>query len=127
MSYQFSPNSASRLHTCHLDLQRLFQDVIQFQDCSILVGHRCEADQNEACSSGKSRTPWPTSNHNCQPSRAVDVAPSPVDWADIERFKLFGAFVKMRAQALGINIRWGGDFKSLKDYDHFELEAEGNG
>lgn len=125
---KFSTISQSRLATCHPDLQLLFNDVIQFRDCAILIGHRCEADQALACAAGKSQTPWPASKHNSEPSQAVDVAPSPVDWSNIDGFKSFAAFVKLRAAVLGISIRWGGDFKTLKDYDHFELEeAQVNG
>ena len=123
----FSALSAERLATAHPDLQRLFNDVIQSQDCSILVGYRGEADQNLVCAAGKSNAPWPTSKHNCQPSHAVDAAPYPVDWADINRFREFGSFVKGRAAELGIAIRWGGDFTTLKDYDHFELAGGGDG
>lgn len=118
----FSPTSAARLATCDLLLQELFNDVVQQYDCAILVGHRGQADQDIACHDGKSKTPWPTSCHNSEPSRAVDAAPTPIDWSDIGRFKDFAAFVKIRAAALGIAIRWGGDFKTLHDYDHFELE-----
>lgn len=123
----YSQSSNERLETCHPDLQLLFRDVIQTRDCSILVGHRCEMDQDIACASGKSDAPWPTSKHNSQPSRAVDAAPYPVDWEDIAGFKAFAAFVKLRAQVLGIAIKWGGDFRTLKDYDHFELEDESDG
>lgn len=117
----FSQTSLDRLATCAEPLQRLFNDVIQHQDCSILVGHRCKEDQDIACQAGKSHAPWPTSAHNFDPSRAVDAAPYPIDWADLQRFRDFSALVKERAAALGIAIRWGGDFKTLADLDHFEL------
>ncbi len=120
----FSTVSQQRLGTCDPRLQRLFQDVLQGRNCSILVGHRCQADQDTACAAGKSHTPWPTSKHNSVPSRAVDVAPWPIDWQDIAGFTEFAEFVKQRAQMLGIAIRWGGDFTSIKDYDHFELAGE---
>lgn len=117
----FSDISKERLSTCHPDLQLLFNDVIQGWDCSILVGHRCEEDQNKACAEGKSHTPWPTSKHNSQPSMAVDVAPYPIDWSNIDRFRDFANYVQSRADALGIKIRWGGTFSRLSDLDHFEL------
>ncbi len=119
---EFSPTSKSRLAGCDARLQRLFNDVIQHQDCSILVGHRCEEDQNAACAAGKSELVWPNSKHNSQPSLAVDAGPSPIDWDNIDGFKLFAEFVKLRAKALGIPVVWGGDWKSFKDYDHFELD-----
>lgn len=118
----FSQTSLDRLATCHPDLQRLFNDVIQYRDCSILVGHRCEADQDVACATGKSHTPWPTSKHNSEPSMAVDAAPYPLVWEDIQRFKDFADFVMGRAAELGIKIRWGGTFKTLCDLDHFEID-----
>lgn len=120
----FSAISKERLATCDPRLQELFNDVVEFADCSILVGHRGKEAQDMACAAGNSRTPWPTSNHNCSPSRAVDVAPWPIQWEDIEGFRVFAAYVKSRAAALGIGIRWGGDFTTIKDYDHFELAPE---
>lgn len=117
----FSRVSKERLATCDQRLQDLFNDVIEFVDCSILVGHRGEEAQNLACAEGNSRTPWPTSRHNCMPSEAVDVSPYPVDWDDIEGFKVFAAYVKSRADALGIKVKWGGDFVSWKDWDHWEI------
>lgn len=121
---KFSATSTARLQTCAPALQELFNAVIEIQDCSILVGHRGQEDQDKACAAGKSQTPWPTSCHNSTPSRAVDAAPYPIDWNDIERFKQFAAVVKGIADARGIKIRWGGDFKTFKDYDHFELVGE---
>jgi peptidoglycan L-alanyl-D-glutamate endopeptidase CwlK len=123
----FSLISKVRLQSCNPLLQRLFNDVIQTRDCAILVGERNQCDQDAACASGKSRAPWPTSKHNCSPSRAVDVAPFPIDWDDIKRFREFADFVKERAAALGISVRWGGDFKTIGDFDHWELTDNGIG
>ena len=60
------------------------------------------------------------------PSMAVDVMPyfkdSPhIRWDDTESVIVFSKTVKSIAQRLGINIRWGGDFTSFKDYPHWEL------
>jgi peptidoglycan L-alanyl-D-glutamate endopeptidase CwlK len=54
-------------------------------------------------------------------SRAVDVAPWPMDWKDTERFKKLGALVKRAAGELGVKISWGGDWKKKWDWGHFEL------
>ena len=120
----FSKESQDRLSTCDYKLQELMNDVIQHADISILCGHRGKEDQDKACAAGNSKTPWPTSHHNCSPSAAVDIAPFPIDWNDNKRFKELGALVKQRAAALGIKIRWGGDFVSWKDLPHFELVGE---
>ena len=117
----FSHASASKLDTCDKPLQDLFNEVIKHWDCTILEGHRGEEAQMLAYQEGKSHAKWGQSKHNSSPSKAVDVAPYPVDWNDIERFKQFGQFVKGLAIGMGISIRWGGDFHNLHDYPHFEL------
>lgn len=120
----FSKWSLKRLETCDARLQRLFLAVVLERDCVICVGHRGEQEQNEACISGKSKTPWPTSKHNCLPSLAVDVAPyidGKIPWDDLEAFKEFAAFVKAKAKELGIEIEWGGDWQSWQDWDHWQV------
>ena len=118
---RFSRLSEERLATCAMPLQELFHQVIRGYDCSILEGHRGEERQTEAFRTGHSKLEWPNSKHNKIPSRAVDVAPYPIDWDDIIRFREFGYYVKGVADVLAIPIRWGGDFPSWKDYPHFEL------
>ncbi|MFC1537143.1 M15 family metallopeptidase [Pseudomonadota bacterium] len=117
----FGKSSTRRLASCHNDLQRLFNEVIKERDCSILCGFRCEVEQDEAYQSGKSKVMWPNSNHNSNPSMAVDVAPYPIDWDDLERFDEFADFVKAKADEMGIAVRWGGDFSSFYDGPHWEI------
>ena len=74
--------------------------------------------------SGKSQLPWPKSKHNMKPSLAVDVAPYPIDFKDILRFVMFSDLVKMVAKQLGIDVVWGGDWRSFKDYVHWELKPK---
>ena len=117
----FSINGAARLATCHPDLIRLFQSVVADVDCSILVGHRGRVDQEKAFQEGHSRAHFGESLHNYLPALAVDVAPFPINWENIQRFNDFAAFVLKRADELKIPVRWGGTFKGLADLDHFEL------
>lgn len=126
---KFSKTSADRLATCHLDLQRLFNEVIVHQDCTIACGRRGETEQDEAFRTGKSKVRFPNSNHNSDPSLAVDVVPYPVDWNDKNRFYMFVGLVRGIAAMLGIKIRcgadWDGDFEikdqNFHDLPHFEL------
>lgn len=126
---KFSDLSSRKLATCDDRLQRVFQEVIKHWDCTVLEGHRGKEDQDDAYRAGKSKTPWPESKHNKMPSRAVDVAPYPVDWADRERFALFAGFVLGVAASMGIKLRWGGDWnangrtkdETFSDMPHFEL------
>lgn len=121
---KFSQRSLGRLNTCDEKLQRLFNEVVKFYDCTILCGHRNEQDQNEAYRSGMSQVRWPNSKHNSNPSVAVDVVPYPIDWNDKVRFYHFAGFVLGIAKEMGINITWGGDWNrnnNLKDQSFFDL------
>jgi len=126
----FSSRSKKQLETCDSRLQDLFNEVIKHYDCTILEGHRDEATQNEYYRTGRSKLKYPNGKHNTLPSKAVDVAPYPIDWEDMDRFYHFGGFVLGMAASMGIKLRWGGDWdgdKSFKDQTfhdmpHFELE-----
>lgn len=117
----FSSLSLERLATCDPRLEALFMEVIRHRDCSIICGHRGEAEQNAAHENGFSRLKFPESKHNGLPSLAVDVAPYPVDWQNLDRFKVFGGFVLGVAAVMGLKIQWGGEWNSFKDYPHYEL------
>ncbi len=125
----FSNSSKSHLRSCDKRLQDLFNEVIKHFDCTIMQGYRDRADQNEKFRQGLSKVEFPNSNHNSQPSQAVDVAPYPINWKDRERFHLFAGYVKGIARSLNIDIRWGGDWdgdtqvddNSFDDLPHFEI------
>lgn len=53
--------------------------------------------------------------------KAVDLVPYPVDWNDLNKFRAIAEAMKQAAKELGINIQWGGDWKTTKDYPHFEV------
>jgi peptidoglycan LD-endopeptidase CwlK len=132
---KFSQESFSKLSTCEHDLQVLFYEVIKTFDCTILVGHRNEADQEIVFKTGNSKKQWPNSKHNKTPSRAVDVTPYPVDWKNDKKFYWFAGYVMGIAQKLKDegkmthSIRYGGDWNGNKDITdqtfldltHFEL------
>ena len=88
----FSNRSKNNLNECHEDLQRLFNEVIQHYDCTVIEGYRGRQEQNEAFRTGKSRLKYPGSKHNKRPSLAIDVVPYPIDWNDWKRFYYFGVF-----------------------------------
>lgn len=126
---QFSALSKSKLETCHPELQRLFNEVIKYYDCSIICGHRTSEEQDEAFRTGKSLLRYPSSKHNKTPSLAVDVIPYPVDWKDMKRFYHFAGFVLGLATSMGIPVRsgldWNGNMnfkdENFHDAPHFEL------
>lgn len=127
--YSFSKTSQAKLKTCHPDLQRLFNKVIQQYDCTVIQGWRSNEEQEEYYRTGKSKLRAGQSKHNKNPSLAIDVAPYPIDWNNYRRFYHFGGYVKGIADSLNIPIRWGGDWdgdnnfkdQTFHDLPHFEL------
>ena len=124
----FSRRSREQLATCHPSLQKLFNEVIRYYDCTILEGHRDEAAQTTAFETGRSKVQWPNGKHNSQPANAVDAVPYPIDWKDREGFLHFTGFVLGMATAMGIDLRlgidWNGDHRFNEDFNdspHFEL------
>ena len=113
--------SKSRLETCHPDLIKIMEEAINILDFTVLCGERDEDAQTEAFDSGRSKVQFPNSKHNSSPSRAVDIAPYPVDWNDLQRFHHLAGIIKGIAHEKGIKIKWGGDFNSFFDGPHFEL------
>ncbi|WP_063655804.1 hypothetical protein [Aliivibrio fischeri] len=128
---KFSQQSATRLASCHPQLQKVFTKVLEICDCSILCGHRTEEEQN-ALPSSNTQVRFPNSKHNSVPSKAVDATPYPYDEDDRERFSYFAGIVIGVGASMGIAIRWGGDWdrdnelqdNSFDDLMHFELVGE---
>ena len=126
----FSKRSQDRLNTCDTRLVEVLEEVIKHWDCTILQGERTKEEQDEFFRTGRSKVQWPNSKHNSSPSKAVDVAPYPIDWNDTRRFDYFAGFVKGIALSKGIMLRWGGDWDSdndqsdqtFNDLPHFEIK-----
>ena len=129
---RFGRKSKERLATCDERLQEVFNEVIQFVDCSVLEGHRSQERQDKLYDEGKTKVKYPRGRHNSNPSRAVDVTPYPVDWEDRERQTLFAGCVLGFARAKGIKLRWGGDWdmdfqvmdNRFDDFPHFEIKDD---
>ena len=126
---KFGKKSRERLATCDERLQRVFNEVINYVDCSVLEGHRSAERQDKLFEEGKTKVKYPNGRHNANPSRAVDVVPYPIDWKDRERFHLFAGFVLGIAYSMDIALRGGGDWNQnfevddnqFDDFPHFEL------
>ena len=126
---KFGKKSRERLATCDERLQRVFNEVINYVDCSVLEGHRSAERQDKLFEEGKTKVKYQNARHNANPSRAVDVVPYPIDWKDRERFHLFAGFVLGIAYSMDIALRWGGDWNQnfevddnqFDDFPHFEL------
>ena len=130
--YRFSKKSKERLASCDERLQRVFNEVIKYTDCSVLEGHRSEERQERLFKERRTKVHYPNGRHNASPSRAADVVPYPIDWHDRERFHLFAGFVLGIARGMDIKLRWGGDWNmnfevddnKFDDFPHFEVIDE---
>jgi peptidoglycan L-alanyl-D-glutamate endopeptidase CwlK len=123
----FSKRSEANLSTCHKKLQKVLNFAIKYYDFTVLEGHRNKEDQDEYYRLGKSKLKFPNSKHNEYPSKAVDIAPwQPgigIDWEDRERFTFLANRIIGMGLAMGIKLRWGGDFNdnmSTKDSTFFD-------
>jgi len=127
--YKFSNTSQKRLSECAPELQEIMNEAIKIVDFMVLCGHRGEQEQNKAFSEGKSKLKYPQSKHNSKPSRAIDIAPYPLDWNNLSRFYHLAGIVRGIAHQKGIKIRFGGDWdmdgeitdNKFNDLPHVEL------
>lgn len=113
--------SIARLKECHKDLQRVVELAASRFPMSVLCGHRGQVEQDKAYAAGTSKVKWPNSKHNKVPAEAVDLCPIPLDWKNMPRFRKMAEVVQQAALDIGVEIVWGGDFKTFSDMPHFEL------
>ncbi len=126
---KFSSASLVQLRTLDPRLQSILNEVIKAYDFTVLCGHRGQTEQDQAFAAGKSKVRWPNSKHNTLPSKAVDIAPYPIDWNDEVRFARLMGHVERVAYEQGIRIRFGLDFdgdgfssdERFLDFPHIEL------
>jgi len=106
----------------HPDLVAVVKLAISIteQDFTVIEGVRNINRQRELYKAGKSTT----MNSRHITGHAVDMVPWPVDWNDLKRFEVVSEAMKAAAEELDIPIVWGGDWKSLYDAPHFELDRK---
>ena len=126
---RFGKKSKRVLDGLNEDLQELLSEVIKYVDISLIEGIRSLDRQKELKKLGSAKTL--KSKHLT--GEAVDLAPYPIDWDDEKRFIYVSGIIKGVAFAMGIPIRWGGDWngdtllsnrdseQTFDDLNHFEL------
>lgn len=134
----FGKKSKNNLETVDERLQKVFNEVIKYFDCSIIYGYRSPDEQNELYQIGRTKPGVKVTNidgytklskHNYYPALAVDVAPYPINFTDYKRIYMFIGYVLATAEQLGIKIVSGGDWnrdteindQTFNDLLHFEL------
>lgn len=122
---EFSVKSDRILSIVDPELQRLFRQIVQGFDCTVLSGKRTLDEQHELVAAGRSKTL--TSKHLT--GDAVDVMPWPVDWHDTKTHYAFCGYVRGVAGMMGIEVRGGHDWdrdwtftdQTFHDIPHWEI------
>lgn len=127
--FYFSKKSKDTLATVNNNLQRLFNEVIKYFDCTVVSGFRTVAEQQELYARGRTTPGNIVTNadgvnvkSNHQLGNAVDVVPYPEMWSDEEKLSEFGGFVLGVASQMNINIEWGGHWNFI-DKPHFQTKS----
>lgn len=115
MSFKLSSKSLNKLTNVHPDLARVVQKAIELSttDFSVTEGERSLAQQQANVKKGVSQTL--KSKHLKQDdgfAHAVDLVPYPVNW-EINAFYPIAYAMQQAAEALNVNIRWGGCWAKL--------------
>ncbi|AHG18934.1 peptidase M15 [Chania multitudinisentens RB-25] len=118
---QFTANSEKKLIGVHPDLVQVMRLALRYAlvPFSISEGLRSMARQRDLLHEGKSQTL--KSRHLT--GHAVDVVAMPagvVSW-EWDYYAQIAVAVRRAAQECGINVEWGGEWKTLKDGPHFQL------
>lgn len=143
---KFGSKSKKKLLTVEIDLQVICWEVIRNFDFTVLFGARTPAFQFGLFKKGRKKINgvWrivdrskvvtfkdgykKKSKHNEKPSLAVDLAPWPIDWKNINRFNYLAGLFMGAAERLNFErrihskIQWGGNWKTFKDWPHFQLK-----
>ena len=118
--------SLKRLQGVHPDLVKVVQAAVIDVDAAYQVivteGLRTPERQRELVKAGKSQT----QNSRHLTGHAVDLAVlvgGKLSW-DWKHYAYLAEVVKRAAARLAVPIIWGGDWKTLKDGPHFELDRK---
>lgn len=122
--YKLSNRSLRRLQGIHPDLKRVVKRAIKLTevDFTVLEGLRTLRRQRLLVEKGASRTM--RSRHLT--GHAVDLGAyvaGQVRWDWPLYYKIADA-MKLAAKKEGVNIEWGGDWKSFKDGPHYQLPRD---
>jgi peptidoglycan L-alanyl-D-glutamate endopeptidase CwlK len=109
--YKFGKRSKERLKGVDSRLVNVLNELIKIMDVTIIEGLRSEERQKELLAKGATKVKY--SKH--MEGKAVDLAPYPIDWNDREMFHYMGGMLRGLGKAMGVKIRWGGDWNSDGD------------
>jgi len=120
--FVFSKRSESNLEGVNPDLSKIARRALELSEIDFCVteGLRTRERQQKMLAEGKSQT----LNSRHLTGDAIDVAAivaGTVNW-DWEFYEQIARAFKQAARELEIQIEWGGDWKTLRDGVHFQLQ-----
>jgi len=119
--FRLGSTSLARLNGVHPDMQKVVHEAIKRApiDFTVLEGLRTKERQRQLVAKGASKT----MNSYHLTGHAVDIAPlvnGIVTW-DWKYYRQLAPVIKQVAKDLGVNITWGGDWKSFPDGPHWQI------
>jgi len=132
MSYKLGTRSLQNLSGVHPDLVSVVEKAIKITkvDFTVIEGVRNINRQRQLVKSGASQT----MNSRHLTGHAVDIAPWPFNGdtdkdgvrniEDWDEYYPIADAMKEAAKELGIDLEWGGDWKSFKDGPHHQLSRK---
>lgn len=121
--WQLSQRSINRLKGVNANLVKVVKRAIEISEYDFMVveGLRTIETQKEYVKKGVSKT----MNSYHLTGHAVDLAPlenGAIDWNNTKgQFDSVSKAMKQAAKELGIQVEWGGDWKSFVDKPHYQV------
>jgi hypothetical protein len=126
------PLCEAKLQQAHSYLQGFFREKKKkYSNLHVSWSFRNKVEQEQAYLDGKTRAHFPKSPHNKMKdgkpcAEALDLFQ--IDEDGVARFSpLFYVKLSHECEEDKLPIVWGGNFKKLHDYDHFELDKKALG
>ena len=125
MGFKLGTKSLSTLKGVHPDLVIVVKTAIELTECDFTITEGLRTKERQAQLLKEKKTT--TSNSRHLTGHAVDLAAwvipegsdkGTVSW-DWKYYEQIADAMKKAALELKIPIEWGGDWKSIKDYQHF--------
>lgn len=121
---QWSERSKRSLSGVHPDLVKVLEKAYELEPFEVIEGLRTKDRQEQLVAKGASKTM--KSRH--LNGSAIDFIPINYDgdnvWNDWNAFSRIAGNIKQTAKDLGVDVTWGGDWKTFKDGPHIQLNLD---